>query len=170
LSVPAINYTLDITDAGNTTKIFKYTAPLSAFPDSALTVLASGFVDPSANQNGEAFALIAVTASGNAIPLPVVTGIETVEPGVAKSYSLEQNYPNPFNPSTTIAFALPESQKISLKIFDITGKEIATLISGDRPAGSYQITFDASNLASGIYFYQLNAGSFSATKRMMLIK
>lgn len=86
-------------------------------------------------------------------------------------FELSQNYPNPFNPTTNIRFSLPTSEVVTLKIYDITGREVATLINGERrAAGVYQLTYDASNLASGTYLYRLQAGSFVDTKKMTLIK
>jgi len=84
-------------------------------------------------------------------------------------FSLKQNYPNPFNPSTTIAYTISNREKVSLKVYDVLGKEIATLVNEVKPAGSYSVIFDG-RLASGIYFYRLQAGSFSDVKRMVLLK
>jgi len=85
-------------------------------------------------------------------------------------YSLEQNYPNPFNPATTITFQIPETGIVTLKVYDVLGNEVATLVSKEKPAGNYEIEFDGTNLPSGIYFYQLRAGSFVQTKKMVLMK
>ncbi len=85
-------------------------------------------------------------------------------------FSLEQNYPNPFNPSTKIRFTIPESGNVSLKIFNLLGSEVATLINEEQQAGNYEVEFNAAALASGIYFYRLQAGSFVETKKMLLIK
>ena len=86
------------------------------------------------------------------------------------SYKLKQNYPNPFNPVTTIGFEIPERRFVSLKIFDIRGREIATLVNEEKPAGSYQVKFNASGLSSGIYFYRLKAGNFFEVKKLLLLK
>ncbi len=83
---------------------------------------------------------------------------------------LFDNYPNPFNPSTTIKFDLSESGFVSLKVFDILGREAATLINENLEAGGYEKVFDASKLASGGYYYRLNTGSFLETKRFLLTK
>ncbi|RIK73632.1 hypothetical protein DCC62_16930 [candidate division KSB1 bacterium] len=86
-------------------------------------------------------------------------------------FALEQNYPTPFNPSTQISFALPSAQKVTLKVFDLTGKEVATLLQNEhKPAGVHQLTFDAATLSSGVYFYQLRAGEFVETKKMLLAR
>lgn len=87
-----------------------------------------------------------------------------------KEYSLYQNYPNPFNPSTTIKFDLPKDGNIELIVYDILGRKITQLVNEYRSAGSYEHRFDASNLASGIYLYQLKSGEFVSTKKMLMIK
>ncbi len=89
---------------------------------------------------------------------------------IPSTYALEQNYPNPFNPSTTIAFALPKPSEVALKIFDASGREVATLVEGNLPAGRHEVILDASPFSSGVYFYRLQAGEFSRTRRLMLVK
>jgi len=86
------------------------------------------------------------------------------------SYNLAQNYPNPFNPTTKISWQSPVSSHQTLKVYDVLGNEVATLVDEYKPAGSYEVTFDASRLASGIYLYKLQAGSFLQTRKMILIK
>lgn len=85
-------------------------------------------------------------------------------------FNLAQNYPNPFNPSTTITFNLPQASEVSLKVFNMLGQQVATLINGRMNSGTQSIQFDASNLSSGMYIYRLQAGNISKTKKMMLIK
>lgn len=85
-------------------------------------------------------------------------------------YALEQNYPNPFNPSTTIKFQLPKDGFVTLKVYDILGKEITTLLNEEKSQGKYEVTFDASNLSSGVYIYKLQAGDFVNSKKMLMIK
>jgi hypothetical protein len=86
------------------------------------------------------------------------------------AFSLEQNYPNPFNPSTTITFSIPNEEFVSLKVFNSLGEEVAELVSETKPAGNYSVSFDASGLSTGIYFYKLSAVSFIQTRKMMLVK
>ncbi len=105
-------------------------------------------------------------------PIDIITvGVndETFHPN---KFELKQNYPNPFNPNTTIEFSLANNSDISLRIYDLTGKEITTLFDEFRNAGTYKEIFDASKygLASGIYFYRLNTNEFTKTKPMMLLK
>ena len=99
-------------------------------------------------------------------------------------FELSQNYPNPFNPSTTIKYTIPnvtlglssraesrdEGSRVQLKVYDVLGNEVATLVNEYKSAGSYEVSFDASGLSSGIYFYKLRAGSFVEAKKMILVK
>ena len=98
-----------------------------------------------------------------------ITGVENIHllPG---SFSLEQNYPNPFNPTTNLSFVIGHLSFVTLKVYDILGREVATLVNEEKPAGVYKISFNASNLASGVYFYSLKAGGIIQTKKMVLMK
>ncbi len=97
-----------------------------------------------------------------------VTGINTNE--IIKGFELYQNYPNPFNPATSIIYTVPKTSYVTLKIYNVLGEEIETLENTERSAGTYEIKFNAGNLANGIYLYKLNAGIFSATKKLILLK
>jgi hypothetical protein len=90
--------------------------------------------------------------------------------GAAKKYALSDNYPNPFNPTTVISYQLANDGLVTLKVYDILGKEVKTLVNGYKTAGNYSVSFDASKLSSGVYFYQLRAGNFISTKKMLLLK
>ncbi len=83
---------------------------------------------------------------------------------------MSQNYPNPFNPSTRINYDLPFDGKVRLKLFDMSGREFATLVNDVKTAGYYTVDFNASNLSSGVYFYTISANNFTATKKMLLVK
>jgi len=85
-------------------------------------------------------------------------------------FFLSQNYPNPFNPTTTIEYSFPERSNVSLKIFDVLGREVTTLVNEEKPAGNYNVELNASSLPSGVYFYRLEAGSFIEVKKFILMK
>jgi hypothetical protein len=89
---------------------------------------------------------------------------------IPTSYSLNQNYPNPFNPSTIISYSIPKSQLVILKVYNLLGQLVTTLVNKQQNAGSYQISFNANNLTSGIYFYSINAGNFNSVKKMIYLK
>ena len=91
-------------------------------------------------------------------------------PPIVSDFQLSQNYPNPFNPSTSIRYSIPGRSKITLKLYDITGRELLTLLNGEVNAGNYEINFNASKLPSGVYFYTLRSGTFVSTKKMLLLK
>jgi hypothetical protein len=99
-----------------------------------------------------------------------VFGIHQIGTEIPKTYSLNQNYPNPFNPTTRIRFELPKSGFVNMKLYDVNGREVATLINEDLSAGIKEYELNASNLASGVYMYKITAGDFSATKKLVLIK
>lgn len=99
-----------------------------------------------------------------------ITGIQPLNNEIPNGYSLDQNYPNPFNPETQIQFSIPEQGTVKLAIYDISGKEVAKLVDADLGAGVYSYRFNASALSSGMYFYRITAGSFTETKKMILIK
>ena len=109
--------------------------------------------------------------------LPIIADVTVLNPQVPQEYALSQNYPNPFNPSTKISWHSPESGWQSLKIYDVLGNEIATLVNEEKPAGEYEVEFNSTshsgevrNLPSGIYFYQLRAGKFIQTRKMVYAK
>jgi hypothetical protein len=95
-------------------------------------------------------------------------GIQTIE--IPNYYSLSQNYPNPFNPSTSIKFSLPQAENVKLVVFDLLGREVATLVNEYKTSGIYEVNFDASSYASGVYFYSIQTPNFTQTKRMLLVK
>ncbi|MDO8549419.1 MAG: T9SS type A sorting domain-containing protein, partial [Ignavibacteria bacterium] len=87
-----------------------------------------------------------------------------------QEFSISQNYPNPFNPTTKINFSVPRNSLVTLKVYDVLGKEVATLVNGEMNSGNYEVDFNAANLASGLYIYKIQAGSFSSSMKMMLLK
>jgi hypothetical protein len=102
---------------------------------------------------------------------PVATGVAAqASENVPASFGLEQNYPNPFNPSTTIRFNMPQSGFTTLKVSDLLGREVVTVVNGYLTAGQHTISFNASQLASGVYYYTLTCGAFQQTKKLMLVR
>ncbi len=110
------------------------------------------------------------SAGGIAMYNETLIGITNNQTGVPSNYLLSQNYPNPFNPTTKINFSLPKSGAVSLRVYDVLGNEVATIVSGNLNAGSYTIDWNASQYASGVYFYRLQSGNFTQTKKMILVK
>ena len=171
ISVPPANYTLDLTLADGTTLVQSYVADLRTLGGGSAVVFASGFLDPSTNQNGEAFGLFFALADGTVGQFPEgVASVENISGVTPDNYTLSQNYPNPFNPSTTINFSIPNSEFVTLKVYNILGSEVATLVNENLASGAYRFNFDARNLASGVYLYELNAGNFREIKKMNLLK
>lgn len=171
INVPAAAYTLDLTLADGTSLVQSYVADLSTLGGGSAVVFASGFLTPGNNQNGEAFGLFFALGDGTVGQFPEgVASIEEISSITPNDYTLSQNYPNPFNPSTSINFAIANSEFVTLKIYNILGSEVATLVNETLAAGSYKFNFDASNLASGIYLYELKAGNFAQIKKMNLLK
>jgi hypothetical protein len=103
-------------------------------------------------------------------PLSELTDIKIEGKDIPTDFVLKQNYPNPFNPSTIISYSLPTRQFVTLKVYDVLGKEISTLVNEEKPAGGYTVQFNATNLPSGVYFYRINSGNYSETKKLLLLK
>ena len=130
-----------------------------------------GAMKVSQSQDGLLFQFF--TRNGNLIDShlvssAVVNGVEGSSP--INEYKLFQNYPNPFNPTTTITYTIPRAGVISMKIFDILGREVTSLVNDYKLAGQYSIVFDGSNLTSGVYVYQLKANDYVASQKLVLLK
>jgi hypothetical protein len=123
-----------------------------------------GTVDTLPPASGVA-ALNSVQWSGPTLPLAV-----QVDQSIPAEYTLRQNYPNPFNPTTTIRFGLPERSTVTIKVFNLLGGEVATVVDGIFDAGERAVEFDADNLASGVYVYRLQAGTFTQTRKMVVMR
>ncbi|GJQ42273.1 MAG: T9SS type A sorting domain-containing protein [Ignavibacteriota bacterium] len=111
-----------------------------------------------------------ISAEENVLPKQNQNVISYSGSEVVTEYALEQNYPNPFNPTTTIKYQLPESGNVSIKVYDILGNEVANLVDGYMETGKYEVDFNASSLASGVYIYRLNVNDFVNVKKMILLK
>jgi hypothetical protein len=149
-----------------TTSVFKGTI----MADQSISLLNLATLD------GRALARIAaVTLSANTVTLPATVGTAVENVGIApQEFALLQNYPNPFNPSTRIQYSLEKAGMVSLKVYNVLGVEVATLVNGRQEAGSYTVPFGINKgtfgLSSGVYFYRLQAGSFVSTKKLVLMK
>lgn len=143
--------------------------PNTSSPWRPLTSYRDGDYLKAFNLAGNEFGQFAIASKTSRNPLAAQLNVQKTNNN-AKSYALAQNYPNPFNPTTTIQYALPNAGNVSLKIYDVLGREVANLVNGRQAAGEYTVQFNAANLASGIYFYRLQAGDFMQTKKMMLVK
>ena len=97
-------------------------------------------------------------------------GIKKISTEIPSEYSLSQNYPNPFNPSTTIKYEIPRSGLVNINVFDVLGREVATLVNEKQNPGTYEVKWDATNYPSGVYFYKLISGYSSETKKLVLVK
>ena len=105
------------------------------------------------------------------IAIPNATILNAEKPfNIPTSYSLSQNFPNPFNPETTIGYSIPKQFHVTLKVYDVLGREITTLINEEKNVGNYNVKFNSAQFASGIYFYRLQAGDYTSTKKMVLLK
>lgn len=136
---------------------------LNAFINQVSDFIQNGLLSPAQGQSliDQANDLITLITGS----LPKIVGANGL-----RDFGLSQNYPNPFNPSTTISWQSPADGWQALKVYDLLGREVATLVDEFRSAGSYEVMFDASSLASGTYFYRLSAGSFTETKKLLLMK
>jgi hypothetical protein len=103
------------------------------------------------------------------LDLSTLTGIQEDE-NLANGFRLNQNYPNPFNPATKIDYTVAQATRVTIRVYNVLGEEVATLLNEEVQPGTYQAVFDASRMASGVYYYKMTAGSFTETKKMMLVK
>jgi cyclomaltodextrinase / maltogenic alpha-amylase / neopullulanase len=168
---------IPLTTAGGTPNVYgvadgKQYYMNDVFNDSSSTVTFSGG-SASMNVTMPAYGTAIYVLSDSLIRLtvPTVTGVERTSSVSAPShFGLEQNYPNPFNPSTTIRFSIPASARVSLKVYDVLGREVSVLVDSYMQAGSYTQQWNASGMPSGMYMYELRAGANTSVKRMMVIK
>jgi hypothetical protein len=108
-----------------------------------------------------------ITTEGSGL---TITAINETPSTIPIDIELKQNYPNPFNPGTNIQYTLNDVQFVNLKVYDSLGKEVSTLVNEDKPAGIYEIEFNGSKLSSGVYYYRMQAGNFSDTKKFIIMK
>ena len=176
LQVPAADYTIDVTAHGAMTAVASFTAPLASQGGGSGVVYASGFLAPTTTDS--AFTLILATPSGGTVELPATeTALAVSKNGFVTpgEFSLNQNYPNPFNPSTQISYNLPEDAMVTINVYDLMGRSVRTLVSSNQIAGYRSVSWDATNdvgepVSAGMYVYVAQAGEYSQTKKMLLLK
>jgi hypothetical protein len=164
-------YELDVTLAeDNSAIVATYLADLSGASSKGVTVFASGFLN---DAQGPAFGLFAALPDGTVLELPVAGTVARDATGLQQEpvkFELMQNAPNPFNPVTTISFALPERQDVRITVYNPAGQVVKTLLDAPREAGVHSVMLDADGLASGVYFYRIDAGPYSDSRKMLLMK
>ncbi|MBD3256983.1 DUF4397 domain-containing protein [candidate division GN15 bacterium] len=179
ISVPAADYTLDVTPGDdNGTIVASFSAPLAGLANGTAVVFASGFLTPDNEDADDApgFGIFAALGDGTVVEfMPTDAEAKTqaaasLSNNLPNEFRLDQNYPNPFNPTTTITFALPAASQVTLSVYNVLGQEVSTLLNTSLPAGEHQVEFDASSVASGVYFYRISAENYSDTRKMMLVK
>lgn len=181
------------TDAGATWTHVLTSDILTGFSTSGSTLYAVGRSQYESTDNGQSWALIDNSGLPGSVPGTLqiaggfafvnmggvgvyrrptsqLTGVRDIPGAVPSEFALGQNYPNPFNPSTSISFDLPESGRTTLRVYDVVGREVATLVDEIRPAGRYTEHFTVAGLASGVYFYRLSTPLHSATKKLALVR
>jgi hypothetical protein len=164
-------YELDVTLAGdNSAVVATYVADLRGASSKGVTVFASGFLN---DAQGPAFGLFAALPDGTVLELPTEGAMAREASGLEEEthkFELLQNAPNPFNPVTTISFSLPERQDVRVTVYNPAGQVVGTLVNEPRDAGVHNVMFDADGLASGVYFYRIDAGPYSDSRKMLLMK
>ncbi|TKJ39067.1 peptidase S8 [candidate division LCP-89 bacterium B3_LCP] len=169
LNIPASSF-IDRTrsqsvPAGAPNGIYTYEARVGYYPNA---IWHSDSFTFEKSTTGDGMVIEEWFSSGESLEMDYPTNsVSSIQP---ESFSMNQNYPNPFNPTTTLNFTLPEAAKVNLTVYDVSGRLVASLVDGFRQAGSHEVTFDGSGLASGIYIYQLKADGFTASGKMMLMK
>ena len=163
-------YELHLMDPVSGDMLFAFTADLSGHEPQLVGIVASGFVNPADNQGGPAFTLLAVFEDGEVAELQNVTSTERNSGETPQEFFLAQNYPNPFNPTTQISYHLPVAADVVLEVYNLMGQRVATLVNSTQAAGHHTVTFDAAALSSGVYLYRIQAGSFTKTHKMLLVK
>ena len=138
---------------------YRWLIPTNLTVDSSYKIIITSIIDPSI-----------IDTSDASFSITPPSDVEIINEEIPDDYNLFQNYPNPFNPSTIIKFQLPVSSKVTLKVYDVLGNEVVTLLNEEKAPGEYNVQFNIPNLTSGVYFYTLNAGSFISTRKMILVR
>jgi hypothetical protein len=143
------------------------------YSDTSFQVVGNDLANFSVTLPAYGSAVYTIAINEETVVLPPIPPIVSVEGEISmqpEEYNLFQNYPNPFNPSTTIRYSITNSELVRIKVYDILGREVKVLVNEIKQPGTYEVQFDASGLASGIYLYRVESGSFVQTKKMILLK
>jgi PKD repeat protein len=167
VNVSDVKIELSVDNGSNWTSIVESTPNTGTYP---WTVTAQDSSDECLIRITNAADGTVFDVSDDVFTIDIVLAVEEILSGIPSEYDLAQNYPNPFNPTTTIQYSVPEESPVSIKIYDLTGSEVVNLVEGVKKAGTYRLTFNAENLASGIYFYHMRAGEFISVKKMSILK
>jgi hypothetical protein len=169
-----LSYNITITQTGYWLAVNPVSGTILPGESDAIT---ASFTIPGSANPGEQFTASIVIHNNSvlnpitiAVTVTIVLGVEENGHVSPMAFTLHQNYPNPFNPSTDIRFDLPQTSRVTLDIYDVMGQKVASLVHQNMEAGSHQVTFNGSGLASGVYFYRISAGSFTDMKKMVLMK
>lgn len=166
----AYKYFMEVVDSATGERLYVFEFDISQYLGRSILIFTNGFISPENNQNGHPFNIVAMLDDGELIDLRNATSSGGDDHTLPTAYLLDQNYPNPFNPTTSIRYALPEASHVRLDVYNINGQRVATLVNGTMGAGYHTAIFEAGNLSSGIYIYRLQAGDFTDTRKMMLLK
>jgi len=169
------SHVFEVSEANGSSIISTHSADFSNLTDSAVTVFASGFMNPASNQNGEQYGLYLVTPAGKVMELIPPTSVSDNRNIFVANFDLSQNFPNPFNSNTMIQYQIPEAADVELTIYNVLGQSVRNLVQKKQATGRYAVEWDGKdnagrNVPSGMYVYQLTAGDYQAAKRMILLK
>ncbi len=166
---PQWSLTVESSDSGQVTLLWDNTI-LTQFGNSVRLTLIDVATSTSIDMTKQNSYVFTYSVPRNFNIASVITGLSGNGEAEPLTFALGQNYPNPFNPSTQIQFSIPQSCSVTLKVYDVLGKEVASLVAGDLGAGAHSVTWNAEKIPSGVYFYRLQAGAFSETKKLVLLK
>lgn len=171
ITIPADQYEVDVYDQESEEWLEAVALELEEYGGEVFTLIASGFLNPDENSDREPLGVVVVDHEGGVTETETITSSpDETGQEVPDEVSLSQNYPNPFNPTTTIEYAIPEDLEVRLEIYNVLGQRVTTLVDESRRAGTHNVEWDASEFASGVYIYRLQAGDKTITQEMTLVK
>ncbi len=169
LQLDAEDQTWTMTEYETNDFINDFEMDIEQFEDETVIMQTSGFYDPGSNQDGASLIMMAIQDDGSVHEVQMATSSDEMA-DVPDQVELSQNYPNPFNPATTIEYAVPEESDVRLEVYNILGERVTVLVDETVQAGTHEATFDATDMASGVYIYRLQAGDETFTRQMTFVK